>query len=323
MASHGSKLPQRETVERKLVGFTAEAGGVIPHSRAPAFTLLRPSVPAVPVLISVPHAGRLYPPALVERMRQPDATALMLEDRYVDRLAEEIALATGATLLIAEAPRAMLDLNRSPKDVDWGMVEHGKASAPLHSRSNHRARGGLGLVPRKLMHIGEIWKNKLTGTELEERIEGIHKPYHAAIQQVLAGFHERWGIALLLDLHSMPPITRQASQVPPARFVLGDRFGAACSAGLTSFALQQLGQGGRQVAHNLPYAGGYILERHAQPRCSIHAMQLEVCRSLYLDSAMRELVARYSAITRELASFTSALANEIGWYGRPLHQAAE
>src|SRR5262245_29016155 len=99
-------------------------GGVIPGAPGvPAFSLSGPVPSAIPVLIAVPHAGRAYPAPLLARMRNPGFAALRLEDRYADRLGEALAQATGAILLTAHAPRAMIDLNRAPDDIDWEMFD--------------------------------------------------------------------------------------------------------------------------------------------------------------------------------------------------------
>ena len=137
---------------------------------APAFTLTSPPRLRLPVLIAVPHAGRSYPPEVTERMRDMDLAQLRLEVRYGDRLGVAIARATGAALLVAHAPRALLDLNRSEDDIDWDMVEGGRPAdilpAERGQRSNARARSGLGLVPRRLPGSGEIWRGRLTPAEL-------------------------------------------------------------------------------------------------------------------------------------------------------------
>jgi N-formylglutamate amidohydrolase len=101
-------------------------GGQIPGSNGEsAFAISGPAPSAIPILIAVPHAGRAYPGSLLERMRNPGFAALRLEDRYVDLLAKEVAKVTGATLLVANAPRAMIDLNRAADDIDWEMFGHG------------------------------------------------------------------------------------------------------------------------------------------------------------------------------------------------------
>lgn len=262
-------------------------GGHIPGAPGvAAFRVWGDEPSALPVMISVPHAGRAYPGALLRELRHPDATALKLEDRYVDKLARAVGQETGAALLIAQAPRAMIDLNRAPDDVDWDMF--GRADRPQQpDHPSRRARSGLGLIPRRLPGIGELWRRRHDEQDLTARICGIHEPYHARLSAMLAELQERWGAALLIDLHSMPPLAVRSGQTA-AQFVIGDRFGSTCHGSLIGAAFAQFAEADRPAAHNRPYAGGYVLERHARPAAGIHAMQVEVDRSCYLDARMAE-----------------------------------
>jgi N-formylglutamate amidohydrolase len=293
-----------------------ENGGFIAGSDSPAFTLTIPRRQPIPVLIAVPHAGRIYPPEILGTMREPEYCSIRLEDRFVDALASEVARETGAALLVAHAPRAMLDLNRAQDDVDWGMVSGSKPARPPHSQANRRARSGLGLVPRRLHGFGEIWKGHLSQAELDQRIEGIHRPYHATLGRTLEEIRDVWGSALLLDFHSMPPLKGQHGGGPVPQFVIGDRFGASCDGNLQARALGFFDAQGRPAAHNRPYSGGYVLDRHAAPARGLHAMQLEICRSIYLDKRMAQPatslapVARLlSSLVRELGAVTARLAD--------------
>jgi N-formylglutamate amidohydrolase len=302
------------------------SGGTIPASGGvPAFTLTRREASPVPILIAVPHAGRHYPPRLVERMRAPRHAALKLEDRYADKLAEAVSRETEAAVLIAQAPRAMIDLNRAVEDMDWDMVRTGPPAGQPRLRIGRRARSGLGLVPRRLPEIGELWTERMEQSELEARIEGIHRPYHEALGETLRAVRERWGAALLIDLHSMPPLGRRGAGEPTPDFVIGDRFGAACDSALTAAAFDHIGQAGRVVAHNRPYAGGYVLDRHSAPGQGLHALQLEVCRGAYLDARMREPGAGFAAVVEVVSGLVRRFAEEVAALGRGagLAQAAE
>ena len=136
-------------------------GGSIPGlTGKAAFTLSGPQPSTIPVLIAVPHAGRVYPASLLKLMRHPDSAAMRLEDRYADLLAESVAKATGAMLLVANAPRAMIDLNRAPDDVDWDMIQSDSVADIGSYTPGKRARSGLGLIPRRLPGIGELWKRR-------------------------------------------------------------------------------------------------------------------------------------------------------------------
>lgn len=293
----------------------AIGGGTIPGHAAPAFSLRRPVGTPLPVLIAAPHGGRVYPPSLTDSMRDPAWSALRLEDRYVDRIAHAVAEATGAALIVAHAPRAMLDLNRATDDMDWSMVVGGAPNGARNSIANRRARSGLGLVPRRLPGHGEIWKGRLERVELEARIDGIHAPYHAALAATLADLRDRWGAALLLDLHSMPPLRPRTPGDKAAEFVVGDRFGASCDHRLVQHAFHWLERNGRVALHNRPYAGGYVLDRHAAPARGIHAIQLEVCRASYLDARLAEPSARFSGVVRTVAGLVRSLAGEVAELG--------
>ncbi|QIQ88074.1 MAG: N-formylglutamate amidohydrolase [Erythrobacter sp.] len=282
----------------------------------------------LPVVIAVPHAGRVYPGETLAAMHDVRLSQLRLEDRLVDLVAEEVARLTGAALLVAHAPRALLDLNRAEDDVDWGMVEGGRPPGTPEEgqgRSNRRARSGLGLVPRRLPGFGEIWNRPLARGEIEGRIERIHRPYHALLERELRRVRAQWGAALLVDLHSMPPLRLQAGESRAPHYVIGDRFGASCDARLVARAFRYLDAEGCASAHNRPYAGGYVLDRHAAPARGLHALQVELCRSAYLDVDLAEPapgllpVARMIAgLVRELGAETARLAE-----GGDFAQAAE
>jgi len=299
-----------------------EGEGESPGGMGPAFTLLLEERAPVPVLLAVPHAGRAYPPDLVARMRQPQLACLRLEDRLVDLLGQEVSRATGAALLIAHAPRAMIDLNRTPEDMDWDMVTGGAPEGVAMLAARSRARSGLGLVPRRLPGMGELWQRRMTRDELERRLAEVHRPYHAALADTLEQLRDRWGAALLIDLHSMPPLGAKSGAAAAPDFVVGDRFGASCAGHLSAAALQHFAESGRPAAHNRPYAGGYVLDRHGVPARGIHALQIEVCRSAYLDARLTDPGPGLAPVARTMAALVRRLAGELAIV-RGMAQAAE
>ena len=314
------------------------SGGKIPGEGAEAgfghaFTHVAPRSMPLPVLIAVPHAGRAYPGHVLASFRDEELCQLRLEDRHVDKLGVAVAKATGTGLLVAHAPRAMLDLNRAHDDVDWDMVGGARKRSPVKQTitskragsANRRARSGLGLVPRRLPGFGEIWRNALPRDELDARIDHIHRPYHEFLRAELERIRNEWGTALLIDLHSMPPLRQQPGQNRAPHIVLGDRFGASCDGSLLARAFRYLEASGFEAAHNRPYSGGYVLDRHASPPRGIHAIQVEVCRSTYLDDRLAEtsagldsLAAMLAGLVRELGAETARLAD-----GGRLDEAAE
>lgn len=298
-------------------------GGLIPGTAAlPAFTVTAADQARLPVLIAVPHAGRIYPPDLTGRMRHPVSAGVRLEDRLIDVVAQGLARETGAALIVAHAPRAMIDLNRAPDDVDWEMISGAARPSFPRLSAGRRARSGLGLVPRRLSGIGEIWRKPLPVEELDRRLEQVHRPYHTALSDTLQRLRDRWGSALLLDLHSMPPLGPKHGGDPAADFVLGDRFGASCAPALVTAAFDYLASAHRVAAHNRPYAGGYVLDRHGAPPRGVHAVQVEVCRATYLDESLREPGPGLAGVVAVLTGMVRRLADELAG-GRQVPQAAE
>jgi len=261
-----------------------------------------PAEPLSPVVLSVPHAGRDYPTALVSALRVPLAALKGLEDRHAD------AIALGArreeTLFVATRPRAWIDLNRAEHDrdprLDDGAWTHG---APLSAK----IRSGLGLVPRRVGSAGDIWRRRLTADEVQQRICADHRPWHEAIAATLAAARARFGVAVLLDVHSMPPLGNPATA---ARLVPGDRFGKSAAARFLGRIDGVARAHGIKTSANTPYAGGHILERHGEPRRSMHAIQLEFDRSLYLDSALDQPGPGLDAMVRMLRDIIDAVTDE-------------
>jgi len=243
------------------------------------------SEPAIPVVLSVPHAGRDYCVGLREALRVPLDRIVALEDRYVDHLAFGIG-ETGAAGIVAKTPRAWIDLNRQENEVDPQMVVPSPVSA--HITQSLKVRGGLGLIPRRLAGVGDLWRDRVTADDLAARIDEIHRPYHAALARMLAETRARFGVAVLVDLHSMPPVTGAAWPRPP-RIVIGDRFGRSASSRFTTRLMNEVEGFNLTAAENSPYAGGYILDRHGVPEKGIHALQVEIDRSLYLKPDLRTL----------------------------------
>jgi len=300
-------------------------GGVIPGLPGVAAFRGATSDPAsIPIVLAAPHGGRCYPPEILAALRVPEHVLLRLEDRLVDHLAEVVARETGAPFIVAQAPRAMIDLNRAVEDIDWDML----ANAPRHNghrsalhravaghgHCGHRARSGLGLVPRRLPGIGELWKTRLDYAELERRIAAIHQPYHAAVESIVERVQQQWGAVLLIDLHSMPPLPANGGAA--AQYVIGDRFGTACDGELVASLFSHLAAARRLVAHNRPYAGGFVLDRHARRSSGIHAVQIEIDRTAYLDATMAEPGAGFDSVVALLVAMVRQLADDVAALGR-------
>ena len=269
------------------------------------FVRLGPPSAASPVVLSVPHAGRDYSPRLLSASRLTRRHLESLEDRLVDRLIEP-ALATGVTAIVARRPRAEIDLNRDEREVDPAII-----APPPPSRAvlpTARTRGGLGLIPARITGAGPIWQQPIESSELYRRITEIHRPYHAALAEALEAARDRYGLAILLDCHSMPPRPDRGSC--QAEVIFGDLHGTTISPDLLEAALRISRASGFRSVCNIPYAGGYITARHGRPATGVHALQIEIDRSLYLCRELRNPGKGFARTARLLASLTAAIAGK-------------
>lgn len=230
-----------------------------------------PSRADVPVLLSVPHAGRDYPEWLIAMCKSGAPALHALEDPLVDRLVEG-AIDKGIGAVVAQAPRAAVDCNRAEDEIDPTVVRTG----PIASLSP-RARGGLGIVPGRTATHGVLWRQPIARHELEARLTQAHRPFHRAIDDMLVQLRDRYGCALLLDCHSMPPPDGGPS------IIIGDRHGQSAAPWITTEAVKIVTSMGFRAGVNQPFAGGHVIQRHGAPARGIHAIQIEVDRRCYLQ----------------------------------------
>jgi len=248
-----------------------------PPPRSPWFERLGPRVPETPLVCSVPHAGRIYPPALFTTSAVPLAILEQLEDRYADLLIAK-AVQTGAVAIVARVARAWIDLNRGEEDLDPALRDPPGSGPPPSAR----ARSGLGLLPRRVGRR-DLWREPPSAESAAARIVSIHRPYHMAVAEALDAACRRFGHAVLIDCHSMPSL----SGLRPARIVIGDAHGRSAARGVAAEVARVARTHGFAAALNAPYAGAHSLARHGQPAENVHALQLEVDRALYLEADMR------------------------------------
>ncbi|MFC0284244.1 N-formylglutamate amidohydrolase [Camelimonas abortus] len=246
----------------------------------PPFVVTEPVVQTAPVVLNAPHAGRCYPPEFLSQSRLSPLELRRSEDAFVDLLVGPVT-ALGAPMLHATFPRAWLDLNREPWELDPKMF-----SGPLPAWANTRSprvSGGLGVIPRVVAEGQEIWRERLSPEAALRRIDTLYRPYHRALRRLVARTQERFGAAVLVDCHSMPSSSTPRRFGPTPDIVLGDRFGSSCSGALTAFLAMRFQEAGFDVACNIPYAGGFITEHYGAPLAGRHAIQIEINRGLYMD----------------------------------------
>ncbi len=232
------------------------------------------------VVFASPHSGREYPPRFLEQSVLDEKSIRSSEDAYVDLLLET-APEHGAPLLIAQTPRAFVDLNRAADELDPAVIE-GCASAT----TSPRVASGLGVIPRVVSNGRAIYCGKISQTEAQERLTQVWYPYHRALEDLLNATRARCDEAILIDVHSMP---HEAIMAPRARrphrphIVLGDRFGTSCAPWVIDSVQNIFEAEGFRVARNAPFPGAYIAQKYGKPRSGQHVLQIEIDRALYLD----------------------------------------
>lgn len=273
------------------------------------FRLDEPQALVSCAVFNSPHSGANYPDALLKRSRLSALALRASEDAFVDQLFAE-APEYGAPLLCALAPRAWIDLNRGPGELDPALIQ-GVERAGL----NQRIAAGLGVIPRIVSEGTAIYDGKISADDAQNRIRQVHQPYHEMLGSLIRRASARFGKAVLFDCHSMPSDALRAA--PKVRgnlpeIVLGDRFGAASMREITEQTQQIFQSAGFTVARNAPFAGGYITQRYGRPSRGTHAVQIEIDRGLYMDQTrieplpcFEDVRARLTIVTEQLASMLS------------------
>ncbi len=271
----------------------------------------------VPFVFNSPHSGRHYPDRFMAMTRLDRNAIRRSEDCFVDELFGAAA-GLGAPMLKANFPRAYLDVNREPWELDPRMF-----CEPVPSFANIRSArvaGGLGTVPKLVGEGLEIYSGRLPITEALDRIEFVYKPYHSALKRLLTRTHDRFGYAVLVDCHSMPASIRVGETGVRPDFIVGDRFGASATPALTEAAIGLLIAMGYTVAHNKPYAGGFITEHYGRPGRGLHAVQIEINRGLYMNERTFQKTSGFPALAEDIARFSADLMGlpDFHFLGLPL-----
>lgn len=279
------------------------------HMRRYPSPTIHPPRGSLPVLLSVPHAGRAYDPDLLANAAQGRRALETLEDPLVDRLCWR-AITAGFGAIVQNVPRAAIDCNRDEREVDPASVD-GISPAPV----GPRARFGLGLIPSRTHRHGALWRRPIERAELNRRIAQVHQAYHTAIVESLEILVARFGVAIIIDCHSMPTRRGQAD------IVIGDRHGSSAVSWVASEAARIAGELGFKTALNDPYAGGAIIASHGRPAEGVHAIQLEIDRSLYLKADGRTPGVGFDRIAVLIEAIAVGLGNSV--LDRSLPDAAE
>lgn len=282
----------------------SEATVPISDCGRPMFEVVTPARQLEPFVFNSPHSGRLYSEAFLSSSRLDRNAIRRSEDFFVDRLFAAVT-ELGAPLLKAHFPRAWLDVNREPYELDPRMFD---APLPVYANvGSLRVAGGLGTIPRLVAENVDIYRERLSVDEGLARIEQVYRPYHACLRRLIAQTHVRFGIAVLIDCHSMPAGLKAGSASGRPDFIIGDRYGSSAAHDLSRAAVAILTGLGYEVARNKPYAGGFITEHYGRPARGLHTLQIEINRGLYIDESTLQPKAGFRQLQNDLTHFVAEL----------------
>jgi N-formylglutamate amidohydrolase len=272
------------------------------------FEVREPAVQTIPFVFNSPHSGRCYSDAFLASSDLDSLSIRRSADHYVEELFAD-APELGAPLLHAHFPRAYLDVNREPYELDPRMFDG--PLPPYVNIGSMRVAGGLGTIPRIVAENMLIYRERLSVEEGLSRIEAVYKPYHACLRRLIARTHARFGVSVLIDCHSMPGNIRLSGSDLRPDFIIGDRYGTSASAELSRAALSFLDGMGFSAVRNKPYAGGFITEHYGRPVRGLHALQIEINRALYVDETTLERRAEFPIIAAALSTFMRQMADYV------------
>lgn len=286
----------------------------------PPYSVQEPVLQGNPVIFGSPHSGIFYPPEFVQQSRLDPMTLRSSEDTHVDRLFGHVT-DQGSPLLTATFPRAYIDLNREPYELDPRMFSD--PLPPYVNKRSPRVGSGLGTIPRIVSDRCEIYHKPLVFTDAQHRIQGIYRPYHDRLRGLMTDAFARFGLAVLIDCHSMPSRIRGEYMQGRPDFVIGNRFGRSCAPLLVEALLNILDSLGYRAVLNKPYAGGFITEHYGKPSTGLHALQIEINRALYMDEQSLELHRGADRLMHDLEHVTARLIEVANRLDRRFPMAAE
>jgi N-formylglutamate amidohydrolase len=300
-------------MRNEILGDEGSQGSDFQGADAPApFEIFEPDSLATPLIFNSPHSGRFYPRRFLSGSRLDPLTLRRSEDAFVDELFAP-CVGIGAPLMRANFPRAFIDLNREPFELDPLMFE-GRLPNFVNSRSL-RVAGGLGTIPRVVGDGQEIYKGPIPVDEAMTRIATLYKPYHQALRGLIERAEGVFGAAVLIDCHSMPSSMAEGAA---SDFVIGDRYGASAAPWIVEAVESALRRAGYCVRRNKPYAGGFITEHYGAPGASRHVVQIEINRALYMDERAMVKSERWGELSAALYAMASHLASRVAReIGRP------
>jgi N-formylglutamate amidohydrolase len=266
--------------------------------------IIQPARQTLPLVFASPHSGSDYSADFLASSRLDPISLRRSEDSFVHEIFG-CAPGMGAPLLHALFPRAFVDPNREPYELDPAVFRD--RLPPYANTSSPRVAAGLGTIARVVANGASIYRRKLTLEEGLERIRSYYWPYHEALRGLVESTKERFGYCILVDCHSMPSGSRAGRGAGNAAFVLGDCHGTTCAPVVTRTAEDVLSGKGYAVVRNTPYAGGFVTRHYGKPQARVHCLQIEINRHIYMDESRIERRPALKALATDMRDLVTAL----------------
>lgn len=224
-----------------------------------------------PLLVSVPHDGRLIPEEQQARMTRA-GLAIPDTDWHVAGL-YDFARELGASLLVARYSRYVVDLNRPPDD-----------------DSLYAGQVATGLCPQYTFAGEPLYRDDAPVAEAEvaARLEGYWRPYHSRLAQALDQIRARHGYALLWDAHSIPSRVPRLFDGELPVLNLGNFDDRSCDPRIARELYGIAASSPYESVMNGRFKGGYITRHYGGPDNGVQAMQLELAQRAYMDEVTLE-----------------------------------
>lgn len=268
----------------------------------PAYDLYSPAVQSTCVIFASPHSGRAYSAAFLAQTKLNSHAIRSSEDAYMDELFAD-APSHGAPLIAARTPRAYVDFNRAPEELDPALIDGVRRILP-----NPRVASGLGVIPRVVAGGRVIYDGKISLEQAHARITQHWRPWHDRLQTLLDESARLFGQSVLIDCHSMPHEALDNITGPRPDVVIGDRFGASASPALVEEVSAALSDAGLRCVRNAPFAGAYVTQHYGKPGRHQHAIQIEVDRALYMNEQTLEKRADFDDLRRLMGAVAARIA---------------
>ena len=234
--------------------------------------------PDNPILITVPHAGNIYPDLFIKNLKINLCEVRRIEDYQSNKILDQIDEQM-ADIIIAQCSRAVVDLNRSRNAIDHSMFTQVFEHEPVSEKQ--MIKYGLGVFPNKI--FGKtILKSPLPFSYAIHMLEHYYDPFHKSLNKQIMYLNNTFGFCYHIDLHTMPSKALLNFKKEPD-IVLGDNFGKSCSIELMNYFQNVFQENGFTVEVNNPYAGGFITRNYGNPSKGVHTIQIEINRKIYMD----------------------------------------